>query len=63
MGHTRGLEKLNINGTYLVISNHLSLLDIPTLQRVFFKQIPFLRFFYQTAVDFFSFSWTGGFGL
>jgi len=41
----KGLENLNMNGTYLVMSNHLSLLDIPALQRIFFQQIPFLRFF------------------
>ena len=39
-----GLKNLKMNGTYLVMSNHLSLLDIPALQRVFFQQIPFLRF-------------------
>jgi 1-acyl-sn-glycerol-3-phosphate acyltransferase len=40
-----GLENLSPDGTYLVISNHLSLLDIPVAQGLFFKQIPFLRFF------------------
>jgi 1-acyl-sn-glycerol-3-phosphate acyltransferase len=39
------LENLSPDGTYLVISNHLSLLDIPVAQGLFFKQIPFLRFF------------------
>ena len=41
----QGLENLSMKGSYLVISNHLSLLDIPALQRLFFRQIPFLRFF------------------
>ena len=41
----QGLENLTMNGTYLVICNHLSLLDIPVVQGIFFKQIPFLRFF------------------
>ena len=40
-----GLENLSQNETYLVICNHLSLLDIPVAQRIFFNQIPFLRFF------------------
>ena len=40
-----GLENLSQNETYLVICNHLSLLDIPVAQGIFFKQIPFLRFF------------------
>ena len=40
-----GLENLSPNGKYLVISNHLSILDIPVAQGIFFKQIPFLRFF------------------
>ena len=46
---------LNMKGTYLVISNHLSLLDIPALQRVFFKQIPFLRFFIKQQLIFVPF--------
>jgi len=37
-----GLEDLSLDGTYLVISNHLSLLDIPVAQGMFFRQIPFL---------------------
>ena len=40
-----GLVKLRTDGTYLVISNHLSLLDIPVAQGIFLKQIPFLLFF------------------
>ena len=40
-----GMENLSTDGTYLVISNHLSLLDIPVAQGIFFNQIPFLRFF------------------
>jgi len=51
----KGLENLNINGTYLVLSNHLSLLDIPALQRVFFQQIPFLRFFIKQQLNFVPF--------
>ena len=40
-----GLENLSPNETYLVICNHLSILDIPVAQGIFFKKIPFLRFF------------------
>ncbi|HIB45164.1 MAG TPA: acyltransferase [Candidatus Lambdaproteobacteria bacterium] len=40
-----GLDNLSPDGTYLVISNHLSLLDIPVAQGMFYRQIPFLRFF------------------
>ena len=40
-----GLDNLSQNETYLVICNHLSLLDIPVAQGIFFKEIPFLRFF------------------
>jgi len=50
-----GLENLNMNGTYLVLSNHLSLLDIPALQRVFFQKIPFLRFFIKQQLIFVPF--------
>ena len=51
----KGLKNLNMNGTYLVLSNHLSLLDIPALQRVFFRQIPFLRFFIKQQLIFVPF--------
>jgi len=40
-----GLENFSKKGTYLVICNHLSLLDIPVAQGIFFRRIPFLRFF------------------
>ena len=50
-----GLGNLNMNGTYLVLSNHLSLLDIPALQRVFFQKIPFLRFFIKQQLIFVPF--------
>ena len=51
----QALGNLNMTGTYLVISNHLSLLDIPALQRLFFKQIPFLRFFIKRQLIFVPF--------
>ncbi len=40
-----GLEKLNRKDWYLVISNHQTWTDIPILQKVFFRKIPFLKFF------------------
>ena len=50
-----GLEDLSLDGTYLVISNHLSLLDIPVAQGMFFRQIPFLRFFIKQELVFVPF--------
>jgi 1-acyl-sn-glycerol-3-phosphate acyltransferase len=38
-------ESLRRDGSYLVISNHRSAIDIPVLQRVFRRRIPFLKFF------------------
>ncbi len=40
-----GLEGLRYEGWYLVLSNHQSWVDIPVLQRVFNRRIPFLKFF------------------
>lgn len=40
-----GLEGLSPDSWYLVCCNHNSWVDIPILQRVFYKRIPFLRFF------------------
>ena len=51
----KGPVNLNMNGTYLVLSNHLSLLDIPALQRLFFQRIPFLRFFIKQQLIFVPF--------
>ena len=51
----QGQVNLNMKGTYLVMSNHLSLLDIPTLQRLFFQRIPFLRFFIKQQLIFVPF--------
>jgi 1-acyl-sn-glycerol-3-phosphate acyltransferase len=41
----RGIEDLHLDRSYLVIANHLSWMDIVTLQHVFNRKIPFLRFF------------------
>ncbi|MCP4753695.1 MAG: acyltransferase [Proteobacteria bacterium] len=40
-----GLEQLERNEWYLVMSNHQSWVDIPVLQKVFYRKIPFLKFF------------------
>jgi 1-acyl-sn-glycerol-3-phosphate acyltransferase len=40
-----GLEGLNREGWYLVLSNHQSWVDIPVLQRTLNRRIPFLKFF------------------
>ncbi len=40
-----GLEKLNRRDWYLVIANHQTWVDILVLQRIFYRRIPFLKFF------------------
>lgn len=40
-----GLDGLRRDGNYLVLCNHQSWVDIPILQYVFNRRIPFLRFF------------------
>lgn len=40
-----GLEGLSRDSSYLICCNHVSWVDIPVLQRVFYRRIPFLRFF------------------
>ncbi|MGB9498166.1 MAG: acyltransferase [Dissulfuribacterales bacterium] len=40
-----GIEGLNVNDSYLVISNHRSWTDILVLQHLFNHRIPFLKFF------------------
>ena len=40
-----GLQELKRKGWYLVICNHQSWADIPVLQKVFNRRIPFLKFF------------------
>ncbi len=41
----KGMENLKPDDWYLVISNHAAAADIPILQNVFYKKIPFLKFF------------------
>ncbi len=41
----RGMNEVRPDQWYLVISNHQSWVDIPVLQAVFHRKIPFLKFF------------------
>ena len=43
-------EELKCDGSYLVISNHQSWVDIPVLQFLFNRRIPFLRFFLKSQL-------------
>lgn len=55
-----GLESLKYEGWYLVISNHQSWVDIPVLQKIFNRRIPFLKFFLKDEliwVPFFGLAW------
>ncbi len=45
-----GLEGLSTKQWYLVLSNHLSGLDIPVLQKVFHRRIPFMRVFLKKSL-------------
>jgi 1-acyl-sn-glycerol-3-phosphate acyltransferase len=55
-----GLESLRHEGWYLVLSNHQSWVDIPVLQKIFNKRIPFLKFFLKKEliwVPFLGLAW------
>ncbi len=41
----RGLDAIHSNGWHLVIANHQSWVDILALQKIFYRRIPFLKFF------------------
>ncbi len=41
----KGVENLNPEDWYLVISNHQTWVDIIVLQKIFYRNIPFLKFF------------------
>lgn len=43
--HIKGIDGLRRSGSYLVLSNHQSWVDIPVLQKMFNRRIPFMRFF------------------
>lgn len=41
----KGIENLSVKDWYLVVANHQSWVDILVLQKIFNRQIPFLKFF------------------
>ncbi|HEY8683444.1 MAG TPA: acyltransferase [Rhodanobacter sp.] len=45
-----GLANLRYDGNYLVLCNHQSWVDIPVLQKIFNRRIPFLRFFLKSQL-------------
>jgi 1-acyl-sn-glycerol-3-phosphate acyltransferase len=56
----QGLEKLNYNGWYLVVSNHQSWVDILVMQHLLNRRIPLLKFFIKRElikVPLMGFAW------
>jgi len=56
----RGVDELDPQGWYLVMSNHASWVDIAVLQRTFLGHIPFLKFFLKQEliwVPFLGLAW------
>ena len=51
----RGLDNLNPKGWYMVVANHQSWVDILVLQTVFYRKIPFLKFFLKKELFWFPF--------
>ncbi len=45
-----GVQGLRREGWYLVVSNHQSWVDIPVLQKIFNRRIPFLKFFLKSQL-------------
>lgn len=45
-----GVDALSYQRSYLVLANHQSWVDIPVLQKVFNRRIPFLRFFLKSQL-------------
>ncbi|GBC59393.1 acyltransferase [Desulfonema ishimotonii] len=43
--HVFGLESLKPDDWYMVVANHQSWVDILVLQKIFYRKIPFLKFF------------------
>ena len=41
----QGIETLQRSGWYLILANHRSWVDVLVLQRIFYRKIPFLKFF------------------
>ena len=55
-----GIDNLKMNDWYLVLSNHQTWVDIPVLQKVFNRRIPFLKFFLKKEliwVPFLGLAW------
>lgn len=50
--HITGVEGLDAQQWYLVVSNHISGLDIPVIQKSFHRRIPFIRFFLKQELIF-----------
>ena len=48
--HVDAPPHLRPDGSYLVLSNHQSWVDIPVLQKVFNRRIPFMRFFLKSQL-------------
>ena len=48
--HVSGVGNLRRDGSYLVLSNHQSWVDIPVLQMIFNRRIPFMRFFLKSQL-------------
>lgn len=51
----RGIDNLNPNGWYMVVANHQSWVDILVLQTVFYRKIPFLKFFLKRELFWYPF--------
>lgn len=51
----RGTESLTHQDWYLVVANHQSWVDILVLQRIFYRKIPFLKFFIKKELFWFPF--------
>ena len=48
-----GLDNLNPKGWYMVVANHQSWVDILVLQNIFYRKIPFLKFFLKKELFWF----------
>lgn len=51
--HVQGLDSLKRKDWHLVVSNHQSWVDVPVLQKVFYRKIPFLKFFVKQEMIWF----------
>lgn len=45
-----GVDGLSVRDNYLVVCNHQSWIDIPALQKIFNRRIPFMRFFLKSQL-------------